>query len=138
MRTPNIRRWRAARTSCCRTRYTDTMADTGSSTTAGLEPTPMRSARSLSQRRLRGPRGGKATARACALAGALVLALWTASPALATDRSKAASDAAHWVGRYCTTRACADAKASPLSHAAGFGAAVLGALWLAGRPSAKS
>ncbi len=82
--------------------------------------------------------GGNGLARAGALAGMLVLLLCSASPSLAGGAGEPAYDTARWVGRYCTTRACADAKASPLSHAAGFGFAVLGVLWLAGRSSAKN
>ena len=76
--------------------------------------------------------------RLLALVGPIALLLGAASPAVADARAIADHAPTHWVGRYCTTRACADARPAPLSHAAGFGAAVLGALWLAGRRSAKS
>ena len=88
-------------------------------------------------------RGAAVLAQTFALAGTLlVLLLSAASPALAVETQTPSyatpSYPAYWVGRYCTSRACSDSKPSPLAHVAGFGASVLGALWIAGRPSARN
>jgi hypothetical protein len=73
---------------------------------------------------------------ACALATALML--FAASPCFATGEVKSLDDPSQWVGRYCTASTCRDPKPGPLTHVAGFGVAILGVRWLAGRSSAKS
>jgi hypothetical protein len=82
-------------------------------------------------------RGWRLLRLAAGGAGIALLAV-TASPALADSRATTDPSPSQWVGRYCTTRACGSARPAPLTHAAGFGVAVLGAIWLAGRRSAEN
>ena len=100
----------------------------------------VRRCRASSPRSARGRRrcslGGAAAASALATAG--VTLLFAASPSFANGERALPSDPSQWVGRYCTTSTCRDSKPGPLTHVAGFGVAILGVRWLAGRSSARS
>jgi len=69
----------------------------------------------------------------------LAASLCLGSPASASELSP--GQAQEWKGRYCTSPGCARPAAAPIAEAAGFGAAALGALWLArssGRRGSRS